>query len=300
LGEARSRRLAQSIGRVLYRVLGTDRAWCLRNLALVFGDQLTPSGRVHLAMRVFEHFSLSCVEAIRWTPEWMWAKVLSDPGTADFFRDAARRGKTFIFVSPHLGNFELISSCWHLIGLKGTVMYRPLNNWRVERLLSGARSRYGDGHVPRTPFALMSLMYSLREGKSVGLLIDVNTLDDPVFVDFLGFQAASPPGAAALSLATGVPVVLSVCLRHPDGTHRLTFSAPFEPIRTGDRRRDIVVNMQRYTRAIEPYVLQHPEQYNWLHPRWRLRPDGHMWTLHTSREQMESERVSTPRERMAA
>jgi len=296
VSEARSRRLAIGLSRVAYRILAFDRRWSLRNLELVFGDRLTAGQRSALARKAFENIFLTRVEALRWTPEWMAAHVVQEGGAAALAvaHEAARQGKGVITISAHLGNFELIPSFIHHFGVTGSVMYRPQNNWRVERLLAGARAKYILQAIPRGPFGLMSLMYELREGRGVGLLIDVNTTKAPVFVDFLGFAAASPPGAAALALATGCPVVLVVCHRQADGRHRLVFHAPFELIDTGDRQRDIAANTQQYMRAIEPYVLAYPEQYNWLHPRWRFRPDGSFWKLDMPCARMAAERGSPP------
>jgi KDO2-lipid IV(A) lauroyltransferase len=210
-------------------------------------------------------------------------------------RELLLQGKGAIIISAHLGNFELIAPWLGHSGFRGPVMYRPQNNWRVERLAMGARGQYFDEMVPRGPLALLSLMYALREGRGVGLMIDQNTIQGGVFVDFLGFLAASPPGAAALALATRCPVMLAVSIREPDGRYRLIFHPPFELIDTGDRQRDIVANTQQYMKAIERYVLAFPEQYLWAHPRWRFRPNGRPWRLAVPSETMAAERITPPR-----
>lgn len=296
LSERQSRALARGLSRVAYRVLSRDRRWCLRNLELVFGDQLTPSQRSRLALQSFEHIALTRVESLRWTEEWMVANVIEEGGdrTRALLRKAKADGQALIFLTAHLGNYELIPAWGHHTGWSSAVVYRPQNNWRVERLLAGSRAAYLPRTVPRTPLTTLSLMYALREQQCVGLLIDMNTLGNPVFADFLGIPAASPPGAAALALATGAPVILAIALREPDGRHRLIFHPPFPLLRTGNRQRDLEANTQQYLRALEPYILAHPEQYNWPHPRWRYRPDGTFWTLETSLATMVAERRSSP------
>jgi KDO2-lipid IV(A) lauroyltransferase len=297
LSDARSRQLAIGLSRIAYRILAYDRRWCLRNLELVYGDNLTPAQRTALAMKAFENILLTRVEALRWTPEWMAANIQLEgwEATRAVLCAAARQGKGMLTLSAHLGNFELIPAHIAADGWNFSVMYRPQNNWRVERLLvGGARTKYIPQTIPRGAFSLMSLMYDLRAGKGVGFAVDVNTITKPVFVDFLGFPAASPTGAAALALATGCPVILAVSYRQADGRHRLVFNPPFELIDTGERQRDIAANTQQYMKAIEPYVLAHPEQYNWLHPRWRYRPDGTFWTLDMSYEKMAAERLGPP------
>jgi KDO2-lipid IV(A) lauroyltransferase len=298
LSEARSRAFARSLSRVAYRLLGHDRRWCLLNLELVFGANLNRAQRTKLAMQAFEHLVLTRFEAWRWNPRWMAARVIEE-GCDDaraVCRRAAERGKGVIIISAHLGNFELLPAWGYHTGWVGKVLYRPQNNWRVERLLMAARRQYWRDMVSRGPLALRTLLHALRKGEGVGLMIDINTLDHGVFVDFLGFQAASPPGAAVLALATRAPVILAVSIRQPDGRHRIVCHPPFNLIDTGDRARDIVANTQQYMKAIEPYVLAHPEQYNWPHPRWRLRPDGSFWKLDMPRARLAAERGGPPRE----
>jgi KDO2-lipid IV(A) lauroyltransferase len=299
LSEERSRALARGLGRVLYRLLAHDRRWCLKNLELVFGPNLTPSQRTRLAIQAFEHTVLTRFEAIRCTPEWLAAHVLEEgyEATREIIREASLRGKGVIVVSAHLGNFELIPAWCGLTGCPARVMYRPQDNRRVERLLLASRQYQGWDAVPRDLCGLLALRSALRQAKTIGLMIDINTLRRPVFVDFLGFQAASPPGPAALALKTGAVVLLAITFRQPDGRHRIIFHPPFARIQTGDRDRDLEANTQQYMRAIEPYVLAHAEQYNWLHPRWRFRPDGSFWTNDMPYARLSQERSGPPRRR---
>jgi KDO2-lipid IV(A) lauroyltransferase len=300
LSEPTCRRLARALASVAYRLLSHDRRWAHRNLELVFGDSLTAAQRTRIAMKSFEHIVLTRAEALRWSRDWMVSNVIEEGGehARQAAREAAEKGLGIIMITPHLGNYELIPPwCYHT-GWRGPVMYRPQNNPYVEKLLAGARAEYLENRmIPRGPFATLSLMYALRDKQGVGLLIDQNTLDGGVFVEFLGFAAATPPGAAALALATGAPVVPAVAVRRADGRNRLIFHPPFPLIRTGDRKSDIVANTQQYTRAFESWILAYPEQYNWPHPRWRFRPDGGFWRAEQPRSGMERERLTPPRRR---
>jgi len=298
LSEARSRKLAIGLSRIAYWILPFNRRWCLRNLELVFGGNLTPAQRTALAQKVFDHILVTCLESLRWTPEWL-AQHISHEGFAEcqaLAQEAARRGTGVLVISAHLGNFELLPAFVHQMGGKARVVYRPVNNWRVERVLAGARAKYLQRSIPRGPFGLLSLLGSLRQGHWVGLLVDVNTTSKPVFTDFLGFLAASPAGAAWLALKTRCPVVLAVSIRQPDGRHRILFHTPFELIDTGDHEQDIAANTRQYMKALEPYVLAHPEQYHWTQPRWRHRPDGSAWNLDMPYEQMAAERIGPARQ----
>jgi KDO2-lipid IV(A) lauroyltransferase len=297
LPERLARRLALCVGDLLAFLPTRRRAWCLRDLELVFGDNLSPGERGRIARQSMRHFLLTCVESIRWTERWMLDHVVEDMAQEAWDAAVSARGggSGAILVTAHLGNFETIPAYGHHLGFRGTVLYRPQNNWRIERLFLQTRQHYLQGMVPRGPFGLLGLMYALRENQSVGLLVDTNTINDPVFVDFLGIPAATPRGAAALALATRCPVILAISIRQPDGRLRIYFEPPFPLIDTGERERDILANTQQYVRAIERYVLAHPEQYLWALPRWRRRPDGTDWGLSTPVEVLARERTGPPR-----
>ncbi|MBY0588553.1 hypothetical protein K2X85_15365 [bacterium] len=290
--------LGSWIAWALYSLLSRDRQWAYKNLQIVFGPTLSRVEQKRIVLASFENIVRTRIECIRWTKEWMFARVCEVGGQqsrqlrAELDRD--RRG--LIILTVHLGNYELLPAWCHFQGQPSTVMYRPQDNWRVESLLLGSRQEYLPNVVARSAVGLMSLNYLLRDGGNAGLLIDMNTLDDPVFVDFLGFLAASPPGPAALALATDAFVLPMVSVRDPDGTHRVISIHPvIETTRTGNRRRDIELNTARYMHVFEEYILAHPEQYNWPHPRWRLRPGGSFWKLDTPLAEIERERVSTIR-----
>jgi KDO2-lipid IV(A) lauroyltransferase len=281
-------------GRLLYRVLGHDRRWCVRNLELIYGDRLSSRERARLARRAFEGVVHTRSELLRWSPEWMAANV-----TAEGFEHVAevmRRGDGLIGITGHLGNYELIPAYGLSQGFPVAWVFRPQDNWRIEAILHRSRQRYLGPHgLPRIANSLLGMWGMLRAGHATCLLIDQNTLDRPLFVDFLGFPAASSAGVAALALATRVPVLLAMCVRQPDGRHHITYHPPFELIDTGNRACDLVANTQGYMTAIERYVLAYPEQYNWPHPRWRYRPDGSFWSLDTPVATMLAERVGKRR-----
>jgi KDO2-lipid IV(A) lauroyltransferase len=299
LPEATAFRLGRWIARGAYYLLGNDRRWAYRNLDLVFGDQVSSEKKRQWVIASFQNIVQTRIECIRWTKSWMLEHAFEEGGAATRqLRDECDRTKTgIISITVHLGNYELLPAWCFFHGQPSTVMYRPQDNWRVERLILGSRREYLPNVVARSAVGLMSLSYHLRDGGNVGMLIDINTLDDPVFVDFLGFPAASPPGPAALALATGAAVLPMVAIRQSDGTHRvISIHPPLTAIQTGNRRRDIELNTAQYMNVFERFILAHPEQYNWPHPRWRFRPDGTFWTLQTPREVMEQERVSPRRQ----
>ncbi|HEV3257058.1 MAG TPA: hypothetical protein VG013_09280, partial [Gemmataceae bacterium] len=171
LSEARSQALAIGLSRVLYRLLTFERQWCRKNLQLAFGDRLTASQRTRLAMKAFENNLRTIMEAVRWTPEWMATHVTEEGANQlrAVIREYAKQGKGFILVSAHLGNFELLPAFGHLLGEKCTVVYRPQANWRLNRLVAGARVHYMPQTVQSGPWTLLKFRHLLCQGEGVGL-----------------------------------------------------------------------------------------------------------------------------------
>ena len=113
---------------------------------------------------------------------------------------------------------------------------------------------------------------ALRGNELVGILLDQNAGDDGVFVDFFGQPASTAPGAAAFALRTGAAVVPTFGWRKPDDSHVAEIGPALPLVETGDREKDILANTARYTKVIEERIREHPEQWFWLHKRWKSRP----------------------------
>jgi KDO2-lipid IV(A) lauroyltransferase len=112
----------------------------------------------------------------------------------------------------------------------------------------------------------------LRKNEVVGILLDQNAGEAGVFVEFFGHLASTASGAAAFALRTGAAVLPTFGWRNPDNTHTFRIGAPVPLERTGDLRRDIEVNTARHTKLIEDAIRARPEQWFWLHKRWKARP----------------------------
>jgi KDO2-lipid IV(A) lauroyltransferase len=152
---------------------------------------------------------------------------------------------------------------------------RPIDNPRVDELIT--RYRTMGGNVPiRRRRAAQEILQSLRRNEAVGILFDQNTTrNEGVFAEFFGIPAATTTAIASLALRTGAAVVPGFLIWEPQlKKHRLRFDPPLELIQTGDRAHDIVENTKLFNRVLEGYVRQFPEQWLWIHRRWKTRPEG--------------------------
>ncbi len=260
------------LGRYLLR---NEWGWALRNLALVFGPELTDGERHRLAILAFEQHFMSYLEGARADAVEFSAVDLSaiDAATAG--------GRGCIIAGAHLGSWEPALRLGRKLGRQLAVVYRPADNPWSEGEFARARAGYGVDWIEKRDAA--SMVRALRSGKLLVLMTDLNTKVDGITADFLGLPARCPAGPARLAIRLGCAIVPVLSLREAPGRARLVITEPIEPARfDGVAPGDLAaVITRRVNASFEPYVVEYAEQYNWLHPRWRTRPDGSTWSSRT-------------------
>ena len=260
------------IGALGYRPLGIRRRVVERQIAAAFPG-LDEAGVSRIARGAYEHLGRSSIEAA------MLARLGRD-AVLDLFdgadgwdvvEQALAKRKGLIFVTGHLGNWELAGAYVAARGIPLDVIARRMSNPLFDRYLTETRSRIGmvvvhDAEaVRRTP-------RSLRDNRAVAFLADQGVLGlASTFVPFFGRPAKTPRGPAVFALRLDVPVVFGVAVRQPSGKYRLVFE-PVEVTDTGNRDHDVDTIVARYTAILEKWVRRYPEQYFWHHRRWRRQP----------------------------
>jgi Kdo2-lipid IVA lauroyltransferase/acyltransferase len=191
------------------------------------------------------------------------------------FLAAQRRGKGVLYLTGHIGGWELSSFAHALYGFPLHYMARPLDNPRVDALINRYRRLSGDRPIFKNESA-RALLRILREAGTVGILADQNTMpEEGVFVDFFGKSACTTTGIARVALHTDASVVPGYAYwDEAIQKYRLRFEPAVELVRTGDTDRDIFVNTQKFAKVIEGIIRKHPEQWVWVHARWKTRPKG--------------------------
>jgi KDO2-lipid IV(A) lauroyltransferase len=191
------------------------------------------------------------------------------------FDAARRRGKGVLFLTGHTGAWELAPFAQALYGNPLHFLVRPLDNERVDRLVSDYRCLSGNRPIDKNNSA-RAMLKILREGGTVGILMDHNTSrEEGVFVDFFGVPACTTTGLARVALHTDAAVVPGFL--HWDAAlrkYRLRLHPTIELVRTGNEEADIRENTARFTQAIEQFARQYPDQWLWVHKRWKTRPPG--------------------------
>ena len=193
----------------------------------------------------------------------------------EHYLSARDRGAGVLIVTAHLGVWEL-SSFWHsLMGYPMTMVIRRLDNPRVDRLVNGIRCLHGNRVVHKDDFA-RGLLAAMHRGETVGILMDTNmTPPQGVFVPFFGLPACTASGLARVALRTGAAVLPGFMVWEPaEGKYVLRFGEEIPLTRSGDDEGDVVENTARLTAVIEAAIRRHPDQWLWVHRRWKTRPEG--------------------------
>jgi len=191
------------------------------------------------------------------------------------FDAARRRGKGVLFLTGHMSAWELAPFAQALYGYPLHFLVRPIANRRVDALINSYRCRSGNQPIEKNRSA-RAILKILADGGTVGVLADHNTdIEESVFVDFFGVSASTTSGLARIALRTDAAVVPGFLFWDE---RRRKYCLQFQPavdlVRTGDEEADVVENTARFTRAIEDFVRAHPDQWLWVHRRWKTRPPG--------------------------
>jgi KDO2-lipid IV(A) lauroyltransferase len=270
-----SRAFAIAIGRAVYLLHVRLRQVGMRNLAMAFPDK-NEAERARILRGVFTSLGRQLAELCqfpKYTPENVDEVVVYD-GLENYER-AYARGKGVLFLTAHFGGWELSAFAHSIHGHWLNVVMRPMDNPYLDRLLQKYRTMYGNKTVAKDDF-VRGLLAAMKAGETVGILMDTNmTPPQGVFVDFFGIPACTASGLARIALRTDAAVVPGFTIWDPAlGKYRLRFDPALELIRTGDLEADIVANTQRFTKVIEEYVRKYPDQWLWVHRRWKTRPEG--------------------------
>lgn len=191
------------------------------------------------------------------------------------FLEGQRRGKGVLYLTGHIGAWELSSFAHALYGYPLRYLARPIGNRRIDALVNKYRCLSGNQPIFKNESARVALKV-LKEAGTIGILADQNTMpQEAVFADFFGKAASTTTGIARLALHTDATVVPGYAVWDEGlGKYRLCFEPPVGIIRTGDAERDILENTRKFTQTIEDIVRKYPEQWVWVHGRWNTRPSG--------------------------
>jgi KDO2-lipid IV(A) lauroyltransferase len=270
-----ARRLGALLGYTFYCLHYRLRRVGQRNLELAFPELSTKSKRAELCS-VFRHLGWQLVEFCRmsgYTPDntrgWLRTEGL------DHYLAARVREKGVLIVTAHLGAWELSSFYHSLMGYPMSIVARKLDNRPLDEYVNRIRCQHGNSVMHKDDFA-RGLLTAMHKGETVGLLMDTNmTPPQGVFVDFFGRQACTASGLARVALKTGAAVLPGFMLwEDAEQRYVLHFGPELHFEQSGDEEADIVAATQLCTLTIESWIRRYPDQWLWIHRRWKTRPAG--------------------------
>ncbi|MBZ5704095.1 MAG: lysophospholipid acyltransferase family protein [Acidobacteriia bacterium] len=276
-----------ALPRPLARTAGISLAWLvyllharlrrvgMRNLGMAF-PQKSRRERARILRGVFTSLGRQLGEVClfpKYTRENV-SKVVVYDGFENFER-ALSRGKGVLFLTAHLGGWEISSFAHSLYGHPLHIVMRSLDNSYLDGLMRRYRTMHGNTTVDKDDF-VRGLLSAMKAGETVGILMDTNmTPPQGVFVDFFGIPACTASGMARIALRTDAAVVPGFTVWDPAlRKYRLRFDPAVKLVRTGNDEDDVVANTALFTKIIEEYVRRYPAQWLWVHRRWKTRPEG--------------------------
>jgi KDO2-lipid IV(A) lauroyltransferase len=270
-----ARMVGISIARLAYRLHSRLRHVGVRNLEIAF-PQMSSAERRRMLKAEFDNLGRLLAEFCmfpRYTRENVNDVAVYEG--LENYKAASNCGKGVLFLTAHLGGWEIGSFVHSLHGYPMRVVIRDLDNPYLNRLVERYRTLHGNSTFGKQEFA-RGLLAAMRAGETVGLLMDTNmTPPQGVFVPFFGVEACTASGLARVAQRTGAAVVPAFTLWDREtGKYRVHFEPPLQLFRTGDDEADAVANTALFTRVIEDFVRSHPDQWLWVHRRWKTRPPG--------------------------
>lgn len=270
-----ARKAGAGLGAIAWLVVPKLRRTGMRNLELAY-PEMPAADRRRILRQMYRYLGWQLGEFCqmrRYTRE-NTRELIRYEGLERYL-DARARGRGVLVVTGHLGAWEL-SSFWHsLMGHPMAMVIRRLDNARVDRMVNEIRCLHGNRVVHKDDFA-RGLLSAVRRGETVGILMDTNmTPPQGVFVPFFGVAACTAAGLARVALRTGAAVLSGFLVwEATEGKYVLHFGDEIPLVETADDDRDILENTARFTEAIEGFVRRYPEQWLWVHRRWKTRPEG--------------------------
>ncbi len=271
-----ARALGASIGSLAGRLSAKLTSVGQRNLQLAF-PEMPQAERNAILKCTYRNLGLQLAEFCqmsKYTADYVQRDVMRYEGLENFLA-AEALGKGVLVLTGHLGAWELSSFVHSLLGHPMGMVIRRLDNPLVDELVNGIRCQHGNRVLHKDDFA-RGLISAMHRGETVGILMDTNmTPPQGVFVPFFGTEACTASGLARVARKTGAAVVPGFLLwSQAEKRYVLHFGSELQLQRTDDSEADALANTAQFACVTEDYIRRYPDQWLWLHRRWKTRPAG--------------------------
>lgn len=267
-------KVMRGIGHLIFTLDKDGRQRTISQLDMAFGDQKSPAEIRDLARRVYRHFATAIADAIR-LPVLLRQGIntLVNAQGMHHLDQALAGGQGALMITGHFGNWEVLGAWLVQNGYPLRVVGTTIENPGLDRIVVEMRNQAGYTNIARGA-GTRDIIRSLRQGCPIGMLIDQDTRVPGVFVQFFGRPAHTPTGPVVLAKKLDIPIVPIFMYLKDDLSYQIECEAPITLEYTEDEARDLVANTQKCSDAYERIIRRFPEQWVWMHKRWKKQPGG--------------------------
>jgi len=262
-------------GTLCFYILRTERSRSINHLTLVYGNEKTKREIKAMARENFRRIGYNVMENVCMKRILPRLKNNISVTGVEYVKEALKKGKGLIWVTGHLGNWEIMPIYFsRVLNYPVSVIAAPLYDERLTEFITQWRGNFGVQTIVRGGISSYKLILeAFKKNKILGMLIDQDTKVQGVFVDFLGMKAFTPSGAVELALKFNAPIVVGFCRRTGELKHEIRI-LDYTILPGKDTQDTILKNTQLLTRMIEEEVRSRPEDWVWMHRRWKRKPQN--------------------------
>ncbi len=269
-------RLGRAFGALVFHLAGGERRKTLESIRTAFPTGFSDEQVRRLALAVWVNLGRNLFEVVHWT-RWSRERIAAQVARVrglEHIEKALARGKGLFVATGHLGNWELLGG-FLTQSYRGSALAQKLYDPRFDEIVNRfRREKLGATSMIKRGVALRGILEALKDNRFILSLVDQDTGQDGVFVPFFGKPAWTQSGVARIARKTGAGIVPAFMVRGADGQYELHVEREITVPITSDGERDVLEMVRRYTEAVESYVKAYPDQWMWMHQRWKTRPPG--------------------------
>lgn len=265
---------SQGIANIGYFIARKQRKIALESLDIAFGQDKSRQEKERIAKDCFVFMAKAGVELVFLLERPQLLKKRVEIVGKENLTAALSKGKGVILVSGHFGNFPLMLARLSLEGYKTAGIMRPMRDRRAEKIFLAKRRQFAVNTIYTQPrkACVDDCIRSLRNNELLFIPIDQNFGTGGVFVDFFGRKAATATGPVVLAQRTKAEILPCFIVRQKDDTQQIIFESPLFLEEGRTQQETAVINIQRLTKIIESYIRRYPEEWGWIHRRWKTKP----------------------------
>lgn len=273
------RSMALALGTLMIRPFALlnirRKAVCFKNMEILLAPGLSEKEKSGLVSGMYCHFGKCLGDFMRLSfYKKQWPAHLIDYEGKEEFLSAYARGKGIILITAHLGFWELLFACMNQMGVKGTAVVKDIRNKGINRFIMEQRDM-GSVFALHKKNSAQEIIKFLKKGGLLGFILDQNMNSElGAFVDFGSEKACTLSAPALLAARYDVPVFGGFVIRTPDDRYQMVFTPEIRLVKSGNREEDLIANTQIFSNVIRDMIRRYPEQWIWLHKRFKNRPEG--------------------------